>query len=255
MSVQFGYNNLTDRDGIMESLSLLETSLTNAAVHDEDGRIWANSCLNLQHLIEERLLLLVPTGRVHYDNLILLLSEEADTLLGNFHRILLVFMTEEWALNLGSIHLQLIKSTCPERVSADEADFPAPLDVLVCELGASRCLTRSLQADEHDHVWLTLDKLVWFVLTSKHLNELVDNKLDNGASEIDVSLPLLLILQLLFDLLLYLGTKLYHVLHIDITQQQRIRNLFQDLVDERLVNFLRSVQFFEGTLNLIAQLS
>ena len=125
----------------MESLSLLKACLTYATIHNEDRCIWVDSRLNLKHLIEQRLFLFMPTRCVYNDDFIFLLSEETDTLLRNFDRVLLVFVTKEWTFNLCCVHFKLIKSTCSKGISTYKTDLPASLDILVSELGTSRCFT------------------------------------------------------------------------------------------------------------------
>lgn len=61
VSIKFGDNDLSDLDCVMESLGLCITGLTYTSVHHEDGGIWFDCGLHLQHLVEERLLLLVSS--------------------------------------------------------------------------------------------------------------------------------------------------------------------------------------------------
>ena len=53
MTVQLRDDNLADLDSLMEGLSLLEASLADGAVHDENGRVRLDGSLDLQHLVEE----------------------------------------------------------------------------------------------------------------------------------------------------------------------------------------------------------
>ena len=61
MSIQFGNDNLTNLNGLVEGFSLIVTSLSNGAVHDKDTRVRFDGILNLQHLIKQRLLLLMSS--------------------------------------------------------------------------------------------------------------------------------------------------------------------------------------------------
>ena len=59
-----------------------------------------------------------------------------------------------WKLDL----LELIEGAGSEGVGANEARLPSFLLVVVSHFGAGRRLTRTLQTDEHDHIWTTLNK-------------------------------------------------------------------------------------------------
>ena len=113
-----------------------------------------------------------------------MLSEEVNSLLSNFDWICLVLVSEEWALDLGCIHLELLKSTSSESISADKSYSPASLHVLVSKLGTSCCFTRSLETNEHDNVWLASNELVWLVFRAQHFCKLIDYYLEDSPLEI-----------------------------------------------------------------------
>jgi len=53
MSIKLGDDNLTYSDGVVESLCLTVTGLSNASIHNEDGSVGLYSLLYLEHLIEK----------------------------------------------------------------------------------------------------------------------------------------------------------------------------------------------------------
>ena len=110
------------------------------------------------------------------------MSEVCDTIFSDFHRVCLLLVTVEWALDLSRVHLNLRKGTSTERVSADNTNLPALLHVVIGELGACRSLARALEADEHDNIRLATLELVGLVIAGEHVSELIDHSfLDDSA--------------------------------------------------------------------------
>lgn len=104
MAIKLGDNNLTNLDGLMESLGLRVASLTDASIHNENSGVWLDSLLDLKHLIKEGLLLFVSTRGINNDDLVVFLSEELYTLFGNQNRIGFILVSEEWALDFSCVH-------------------------------------------------------------------------------------------------------------------------------------------------------
>ena len=168
----------------MERLCLRVTSLTDASVHDEDSCVRFDSLFNLEHLIEKGLFLLVSSRGINNNDFIVFLPKEFDTFFGYQNRISLVLMTKERALNLCSVHFELLKSASPERVSANETNPPSSLHVLVSKLGASGGLSRALKTDKHDDIWLAPNKLIRLVFRAQHPSELVNDNLKDDSLQI-----------------------------------------------------------------------
>ena len=63
---------------------------------------------------------------------------------------------------LGGVLLQLVVGAGSERVGTHQTRAPALLHVVVRHLGAGCGLSRTLQADEHDDIWLSLGRCEWF---------------------------------------------------------------------------------------------
>ena len=61
MTVKLSDNDLTYLDLVVERLRLGVTGLPYAAIHHKNGRVRVDSILNLDHLIEQGLLLLMST--------------------------------------------------------------------------------------------------------------------------------------------------------------------------------------------------
>lgn len=152
MTVQLGDNDTTNLDCLVKGLSLLETSLTDRGIHNEDACVRVDGCGDLLHFLEKCNLLFVTTRGIHNDDLILLILKELDTFLGDFNRIGFFLVTEEWALDLSSIHFELLKGASTEGVRAHQANSVTLLHVVIGELGASGGLTGTLKTDEHNHV-------------------------------------------------------------------------------------------------------
>lgn len=72
-------------------------------------------------------------------------------------------MSEERALDFGSIHFKLLEGACAEGIRAHETHTVALFHVVVGELGAGRGLAGALEADKHHDVWFPLFELVGFV--------------------------------------------------------------------------------------------
>ena len=166
----------------MESFGLRVTSLTNTTVHHENGCVWFDGGLHLNHFIKQGLFLLVSTRSINDNDLILLFPEESYTLVSNLYWIGLVLVTKEGALDLGSIHFELFESTSSKRVCANETDSEPTLHVVVRKFGTSGGLSRPLKSYEHDNVGLTPNKLIRLILRSKHSSKLLNDGLDDGSS-------------------------------------------------------------------------
>ena len=106
----------------------------------------------------------MTTRRIHNDDLVLILPEICNTILGDFHRISLTLVTIEGTLDFSSVHLQLSKGTRTESISTDDTHFPALFHIVVCKLRTGRCLTGTLKTDKHDDVWLAALEFVSFIL-------------------------------------------------------------------------------------------
>ena len=162
-------------DGLLEGLGLGEASLADRAIHDEDASVRIDSLLYLNHLLKEGTLLSMTTGGVHDDDLVLVLAEVRDTSFGDFDRVSLVLVTVERTLDLCSVHLQLRERSSTECISAHNTNLPAFLHVVICELGASRRLTGTLQTNEHDHIRFASFELVCLIIRREHIGELINH--------------------------------------------------------------------------------
>ena len=109
-------------------------------------------------------------------------SEVRDTLISDLYRISLVLMTEEGTLDLCSIHLQLSERSSSKSICTYHANSPAFLHVMISELGASSCFSRSLQSDKHHYIRFASDKLCWLFVRGKHCGELIDHCFLNHLS-------------------------------------------------------------------------
>lgn len=134
----------------------------------------------------------MPSGCVNYNDLILLLSEKSYTLFGDFDWIFFIFVSKKWAFNLCCVHLELFECTCSESICAYKTYFPASFQVLISEFGTGCGLSRSLETDEHDNIGFALDEFIRLVFTTKHLDQLIDDKFNDGVSQVYVSFSLLL---------------------------------------------------------------
>ena len=217
MSIKFRDNDRADLNSLIERHSLIEASLSNAAVHHENSSIRLRGSLDLLHLIEQSRLLLMSARRVNYDDLEFLLLEKVDALLCYLHWVGLLLVTEERALDLGRIHLKLLERTGSERVRAYHAYSPALLHVVVGELGAGGGLARALQPHEHHHVGLTLLKLVGLVFGRlQHVGELLHDGALNQFSYIGEAISRSVETHLKGDLGLDRLPQLHHVLDVHI---------------------------------------
>jgi len=110
----------------------------------------------------------MATRSIHDDNLVFILAEISDTSLRNLHGICLILVTVKWALDLGSVHLKLGEGTSAECISADDANLPAFLHVVVGEFRASSSLTGALETDKHHYVRFTALILIRFIIRREH---------------------------------------------------------------------------------------
>jgi hypothetical protein len=109
--------------------------------------------------------LLVPSWSIDYYNLIFFLPKVIYTRLCNLYRICLFRMTKKWTFYFCCIHLKLGESSSTEGICTDNSNSPSFFHVMVSKLCTSRCLSCSLQADEHYNVWLVSYEFKSFVLT------------------------------------------------------------------------------------------
>ena len=121
---------------------------------------------------------------VHNDNLIIVLTEVGHACLCDLDWVSLLLISVEWALDLGSVHLQLSESAGTESVRADDTHFPSLLHVVIRKLGASGRLTGTLQADKHDNVRLAALELVRLVAAGEHGGELVNHRFLNNSTHL-----------------------------------------------------------------------
>jgi hypothetical protein len=131
MAIEFGDNDLTNFNGLVESFCLIITCLTNRTIHDEDRCVRLNCSLNLEHFIKKRLFLFMTTRCINNNNFILFLSKESNTFFCNFHRISFILMTKEGTLNFCRVHLELSKSTSSECISTYQTNSPSSLHKIV----------------------------------------------------------------------------------------------------------------------------
>jgi len=127
----------------------------------------------------------VTTRGIHDDNFEFLLFKEVNTLFGDFNWICLFLVTEERALDLGCIHFKLLEGTSTERISAHQANSPSLLHVMISKLCTCGSLSRSLQANEHDHIWLSLLELIGRILAVQHISKLIDHSPLNQLPNVD----------------------------------------------------------------------
>lgn len=80
-----------------------------------------DSICDRQHLLEQRLLLLVPTARVHDDHLEALLLEHLHTVLRNYHGVNFRVASVEGDPGLRGVLLDLIVGTSTEGIRAHKA--------------------------------------------------------------------------------------------------------------------------------------
>lgn len=254
MSVELGDDDLADFDGIMESFGLRITSLTNTSVHDENGSVRLDGGLDLEHLVEQGLLLLVSTGGIDDDDLVLLLAEEGYALVGDLDRITLVLVPKEGALDLRGVHLELLEGARSERVCANEADPEATFHIAISEFGTSCGLSGALQTDEHHDVGLAPNELIRLVLGSEHPGELVDDVLDDDPAHLldRVSIRSINLSHLNLNLGLDAPPEFHDVADVDVAVHQGVADLLQDLVDEALVNFLGLLKLLESVAYLFS---
>ncbi|GBE60472.1 branched-chain amino acid aminotransferase 4-amino-4-deoxychorismate lyase, putative [Babesia ovata] len=176
--VELGDDHTTDVHRLVESGGLVVTGLTDMAVHDENDVVGFHRLVNEAHFLEQRLLLLVTTGGIDDDDVVLLLLELGHTFSSNPDGIGLAVATEKGNFHLGRILLQLVKGTGTECVRANQRSAPPLALVVVRKLGAGCRFTRTLQADEHDNIRLTLLRRVRLAVAGEHGNELLNHRLE-----------------------------------------------------------------------------
>lgn len=123
---------------------------TNTGVEDKHSHIGLDCFSNLDHLLEELTLLLMPAGRIYNDNFKALLLELRHTLRGDGDWVRLSVRAEVCDLGLRSGLSRLIKGTSTERVRADDTRFKTTLLVVYRELRACRCFTITLRRRRHE---------------------------------------------------------------------------------------------------------
>ena len=111
-------------------------------------------------------------------------SEVRNTLISDLYRVSLILMTEERTFNLCSIHLQLGERSSSKSICAYYANSPALLHVMISELGASSCFSRSLQSNKHHYIRFASDKLHWFFVRGEHCGEFIDHCFLNHLSKV-----------------------------------------------------------------------
>mmetsp|Transcript_17862 Transcript_17862/g.39417 ORF Transcript_17862/g.39417 Transcript_17862/m.39417 type:complete len:205 (+) Transcript_17862:975-1589(+) len=144
-------------------------------VHHKNDIAGIHSFSNLLHLIKQGSLLLVPSRRIHNNDVIFLSSKHFDSLFCNLHRIGFTIASVERNLGLGCVLPQLIVSSRTERVSADQSTFPALALIKMRKLCARSCLAGALQTHEHHHVALPLLHLIWLAGRSEEAHKLFDD--------------------------------------------------------------------------------
>lgn len=257
VTIELRDDNGADPDSLFEGLRLRVTRLTNAAIHDEDSSIGLNTCLYLNHLIEEGSFLPVTTRCIYDNDLVFVLTEVGDTGLGNFYRVSLVLVTIERTLNFRRVHLQLHESTGTESISADYTNFPPFLHVMIGELGARRRLTSTLQANEHDDVRFSTLELVGLVVRRQHIGQLIDDGLLNDFSKLGgrLACSALRPVHLYCDLGFHRVSELADVVDVDIRGEQSRGDLSEELIEHSLINRFLAVKFAHGGRNLGAEVS
>ena len=180
-TVRLGEDNGSKVSGLLERAGLRFCGLADGGVQDHDRLVGLHRLLDLHHLVEEVLLLPVPTRRIHNDDLEALLLELVHALLRHRHGVRLRVASKVGDLGARRVLLELVEGTGAEGVGAHEAGLEAARRVPPRELGARGGFAGTLQADEHDDVGLALARLEGLGVRVDELDELVvDGFLDEA---------------------------------------------------------------------------
>mmetsp|Transcript_13052 Transcript_13052/g.36622 ORF Transcript_13052/g.36622 Transcript_13052/m.36622 type:complete len:513 (-) Transcript_13052:56-1594(-) len=152
VAVELRHDHGADRDGLLERQGLVVRRLAHRAIDDENDAVRLHGFLDLPHFLEEGVLLLVPSTRIHDDEVVPFLPEALDSRSSYRCRVRLGVTSVKRDPRLRTVLLQLVESSRAEGIRADHrGPIPLPL-VGVSVLRARRRLTVTLKTHEHDHV-------------------------------------------------------------------------------------------------------
>ena len=191
MTVELRHDDATHVHGRVERVGLIVHGLPLRGVHDEYGVAGVHRGGYLLHLLEQALLLPVPSRRVDDDDLVAVLDEPVHSLLGDRHRVGLGVAPVERNPQLRRVLLQLVERPRAEGVGADHGGLPPPPLVVVGELGDRRRLARALESHEEDDVRLAPSHDVRLrrpvARRGEHRSELVHDGLLDLTGEVGVA--------------------------------------------------------------------
>ena len=154
-TIKLRHDDASYRRRLMEGEGLVVTLLPYRSIDHQDVQVWLHLGDDLLHLIEETLLLLVPSRGID-DYHILTLLEVLFSFLGYLDGISLFLIAVYLDADRGAERLQLRYRSRPESVCCDESDLETLLREESRQLPASRRLPRALYAEHHDYVELVL---------------------------------------------------------------------------------------------------
>mmetsp|Transcript_14233 Transcript_14233/g.40632 ORF Transcript_14233/g.40632 Transcript_14233/m.40632 type:complete len:272 (-) Transcript_14233:1515-2330(-) len=143
MSVKLRDDDGADIDRVVEGLGLLICRLPNGTIHDEYHSVRFHRGGHLTHLLEQALLLPVPTRGINNDQIPPFFPESFHTIGSDDCRVRFLERTIVRYLHLGGVLLQLIQGSRAERVCANEcwleAFFLVIMRVLGCRCRLEKC--------------------------------------------------------------------------------------------------------------------
>ncbi len=129
---------------IIGALHTTSTTLTDTSVQNHNSHIRLHGLPNLYHLLKQLRLLLMPSRRVHNNDLKPLLLELCHTLRRNRHWVRLGVRAKVGDLGFCRGLSRLVEGTRTEGVCADDARFEPAFLVVDGEFGAGGCFAVSL---------------------------------------------------------------------------------------------------------------
>ena len=141
MTIELGDEERTIVSCLLERATLRLGGLADARIQDHDGLLGFDGAADVDHLVKQVLLLLVPARCVDNDHIKAVLFEGRDTCRRNRDGIRLCVRAIERNARLGCILLELVKSAGAERISTHETRPVAALLVPERQLGTRRRLT------------------------------------------------------------------------------------------------------------------
>mmetsp|Transcript_2905 Transcript_2905/g.9996 ORF Transcript_2905/g.9996 Transcript_2905/m.9996 type:complete len:202 (-) Transcript_2905:300-905(-) len=160
VAVELGHDHRPHRHRLLERQGLVVRGLAHRPVDHENDAVRLHRLLDLPHLLEQGVLLLVPTAGVHDDQVVLLLAKAVHAGLRDGRGVRLGVRPVKWDPRLGTVLLQLVEGSGAKGVRADHGRPVSLALVRVRVLGARRRLTVTLKPDKHNHVALSLFQLV-----------------------------------------------------------------------------------------------